>query len=52
MQKCLSLCKSWDGPHPDQKEVIVCNKLTHFKDSHKFEVLYNPEMVIFTSEDF
>ena len=57
MQKRLKLCKSWGGPvvsveelrsilksHPDRNEVIVCNELIYFRESHKSEVLYNPEL--------
>ena len=57
MQKRLKLCKSWGGPvvsveelhtilnsHPDQNEVIVRNELIYFRESHKSEVLYNPEL--------
>ena len=57
VQKRLKLCKSWGGPvvsveelhtilnsHPDQNEVIVRNELIYFRESHKSEVLYNPEL--------
>ena len=57
VQKRLKLCKSWGGPvvsveelrsilksHPDRNEVIVCNELIYFRESHKSEVLYNPEL--------
>ena len=57
MQKRLKLCKSWGGPvvsveelctilnsHPDQNEVSVRNKLIYIRESHKSEVLYNPEL--------
>ena len=57
MQKRLKLCKSWGGPvvsveelhtilnsHPDQNEVIVRNELIYFRESHKSEVLCNPEL--------
>ena len=57
MQKRLKLCKSWGGPvvsveelrtilnsHPDKNEVIVRNELIYFRESHKSEVLHNPEL--------
>ena len=57
VQKRLKLCKSWGGPvvsveelhtilnsHPDQNEVIVRNELIYFRESHKSEVLCNPEL--------
>ena len=57
VQKRLKLCKSWGGPvvsveelrsilksHPDRNEVIVRNELIYFRESHKSEVLYNPEL--------
>ena len=57
MQKRLKLCKSWGGPavsveelhsilkaHPNQKKVIVRNELIYFRELHKSEVLYNPDL--------
>ena len=57
MQKRLKLCKSWGGPvvsveelhsvlkaHPNKKQEIVRTELIYFRESHKSEVLYNPEM--------
>ena len=57
VQKRLKLCKSWGGPavsvkevhstlktNPNEKEVIVRNGLIYFRESHKFEVLYNPDL--------
>ena len=56
VQKRRKLCESWGGSavcveelysilkdHPNQKEVIVRNELIYFKESHKSEVLYNPD---------
>ena len=57
VQKRLKLCKSWGGSvvsveelhsilksRPNQKEVIVRTELIYFRESHKSEVLYNPEL--------
>ena len=57
MQKRLKLCKSWGEPvlsveelcsifksHSDQNEVFVRSELIYFRESHKSEVLYNPEL--------
>ena len=57
VQECLKLCKSWGGSvvsveelhsilksRPNQKEVIVRTELIYFRESHKSEVLYNPEL--------
>ena len=57
VQKRLKLCKSWGGPvvsveelhsilksHSDKNEVIVRTEFIYFRESHKSEVLYNPEL--------
>ena len=58
VQKRLKLCKSWGGPvvsveelhtilnsHPDKNEAIVRNELIYFRESHKSEVIYKPELL-------
>ena len=32
--------------HPTQKEEIVPTELIYFRESHKSEVLYNPQLII------
>ena len=55
--KCLQLCKSWNGPatsveelnsilkaNGDNMEKIVRIELSYYRDTHKADVLYQPEL--------
>ena len=51
-QKCLQLCKSWKGPvtsveelaNPDKVEKIVWMELTYYRDTHKSDIVQQPDL--------
>ena len=56
-QKCLQLCKEWNGPatsveelneilnsNPDKMEQIVRTELSFYRDTHKADVIQQPDL--------
>ena len=55
--KLLQQCKTWNGPatsveevysilqpNPENAEKIVCTEIAYYRDTHKTEVMYRPEL--------